>query len=173
MCTTAASQIVQIIRDYSQHFTVANAPYMLSYATYISATIHARVVAQMGRNSSSYPSLLFCRGILEEHQQLYASAGKARTNLEKLITHLGIDVSTDDEFRQISYPSGHGIEQQASMSENMPIVGMSSPPPHGVTQSPQLNWELSDIDLEAIAQSFRLESELHYLMHPSGVSGSR
>jgi hypothetical protein len=77
ICTTAANQIVQILRDYSQNFSIATAPYMLSYATYISATIHARIVAQKGRNSNSFQSLMLCRTVLRDQQCLYMAAGKA------------------------------------------------------------------------------------------------
>ncbi|KAJ6151223.1 hypothetical protein N7470_007817 [Penicillium chermesinum] len=173
ICTTAANQIVQIIHDYSQNFSITTAPYMLSYATYISAIIHARVAAQMGRSSTSYPSLTFCRHILKEHQKLYASAGKAKANLDKLISHLDIDISDDDDGN-IAASVTVVRQEPPFVSESILLPGASAPMPQGTSiQSPQVNWELSDIDLEAIAQSFLPESELHYLMHPSGLSGPR
>ncbi|KAJ5657503.1 uncharacterized protein N7484_001152 [Penicillium longicatenatum] len=168
VCTTAANQIVQILRDYSQHFSISSAPYMLSYATYISATIHARVVAQKGRNSNSYQSLLLCRTILKEHQCLYAAAGKARANLNKLVQHLKISITEGDE--QISAPVGNSGNNQFIIQEPLPAFGASNLAPQTMElQSPQLNWELSDLDLEAIAEGFRLGGELDYLMRPSGI----
>ncbi|KAJ5772346.1 hypothetical protein N7520_002875 [Penicillium odoratum] len=168
VCTTAANQIVQILRDYCQHFSISSAPYMLSYATYISATIHARIVAQKGRNSNSFQSLLFCRGILKEHQHLYAAAGKASANLNKLITHLDIRITEDDE--QIPGPEGNMTSSRVIVQEPVAAFGVSDLHPQSVElQSPQLDWELSDLDLEAIAQGFRLSGELDYLMRPSGI----
>lgn len=168
VCTTAANQIVQILRDYSQHFSISSAPYMLSYATYISATIHARIVAQKGRNSNSYQSLLLCRTILLEHQRLYAAAGKARANLDKLVAHLDISITEGDE--QVSAAVGNTATQQLVVQEPLPAFGASNLAPQTMElQSPQLDWELSDLDLEAIAQGFRLGGELDYLMRPSGI----
>ena len=168
VCTSAANQIVQILRDYSQHFSIASAPYMLSYATYISATIHARIVAQKGKNSNSFQSLLLCRHVLKEHRHLYAAANKARANLEKLIAHLKIDLTEDDELS--GSPSGNFERDQLGLLDMMPNLETSNSAPQNLElQSPQLNWELSDLDLEAIAQGFRLESELHYLINPTGI----
>lgn len=168
VCTTAANQIVQILRDYSRHFSISSAPYMLSYATYISATIHARIVAQKGRNSNSFQSLLLCRTILKEHQCLYAAAGKARANLDKLVAHLKISITKDDEL--MSNSAANGTNPHFIVQETLPAFGTSTLAPQIVElQSPQLDWELSDLDLEAIAQGFRLGGELDYLMRPSGI----
>ncbi|KAJ5263334.1 hypothetical protein N7478_010939 [Penicillium angulare] len=169
-CTAAANQIVQILHDYSQRFSIGSAPYMLSYATYISATIHARVVAQKGRNSNSFQSLLLCRNVLKKHQRLYAAAGKARANLNKLITNLNISITEEDE--QVSGPveSGTRSQNQILVQETTPSLDATNVTPQAMElQSPQLNWELSDLDIEAIAQGFRLEGELDYLMRPSGL----
>lgn len=168
ICTAAANQIVQILRDYSQNFSISSAPYMLSYATYISATIHARIVAQKGRGSSSFQSLLLCRNILQEHQPLYTAAGKARANLDRLITHLRISMTEDDE--RIAVPAQFALGDQMTVNDSLAPLESSSVPGQTLELgSPQLNWELSDLDLEAIAQGFRLDGELHYLMHPVGI----
>ncbi|KAJ5698993.1 hypothetical protein N7462_000998 [Penicillium macrosclerotiorum] len=167
VCTTAANYIVQILRDYSQHFLITTAPYIMSYATYIGATIHARIVAQKGKSSSSFQSLIFCQSILEQQQCLYGAAGKAKANLDKLVGHLGISINHDDQMAVLD-----GLLSR----DEIPVTDSSSfPGPINITdqgiemRSPQLNWGLSDLDLEAIAQGFRLDGELHYLMHPVGI----
>lgn len=166
MCTAAANQIVQILHDYSQHFSITSAPYMLSYATYISATIHVRIVAQKGRGSNSFRCLLLCRNVLREHLRLYAAAGKAMANLEKLIAHLGIVITEGDEMGSSMISLADDLPAQESIS----APNLSNASDQTIDMgSPQLNWGLSDLDLEAIAQSFRLDSELHYLMHPVGI----
>ncbi|KAJ6113350.1 hypothetical protein N7523_006667 [Penicillium sp. IBT 18751x] len=163
ICTTAANQIVQILRDYSQNFSIRTAPYMLSYATYISATIHARIVAQKGRNSNSFQSLMLCRTVLREHQCLYMAAGKAGVNLDRLIAHLGIEI--EDTVQ--GWNGGPGRDEQAE--EVRPAIERACSAEGLEMESPHLNWELSDLDLEAIAQGFRLDGELHYLIHPVGI----
>lgn len=168
ICTTVANQIVQILRDYSQNFSIGSAPYMLSYATYISATIHTRIVAQKGKNSSSFQSLLLCRHVLQEHQRLYTAAGKARTNLDRLTTQLGIEVTESDDHPGLFVGSSTG-EQIAAQDTAVTIETSNFPDQNLEMGSPQLDWGLSDFDLEAIAQGFRLDGELHYLMYPVGM----
>ncbi|KAG7124564.1 Nitrogen assimilation transcription factor nirA like protein [Verticillium longisporum] len=44
-CASAADSIVALLRAYDRAFTVRRAPYLVSYATYVAATIHARIAA--------------------------------------------------------------------------------------------------------------------------------
>ena len=162
-CTAAAGQIVQILRDYSQRFSIASAPYILSYATYISATIHARIVAQKGKDSDAFQSLLFCRGILKEQKRLYAAAGKARETLDKLISRCipGDCPTIGSPEDTLLQPS---VERNGAMSSTDHVdrtleLGDLSP----------MNWELSDLDLDAIAQGFLIDGNLHDWMHPLGA----
>jgi hypothetical protein len=166
-CTAAANQIVQILRDYSQHFAISSAPYMLSYATYISATIHARIVAQKGKSSTSFQSLTLCRSVLQEHQCLYGAAGKAKESLERLCDHLSIDSAEDCAQTHVfteAVPREPMVTNGPSQSLNA-----SSIPDQPIEITSQINWGLSDLDLEAIAQGFRFDGELDYLMHPVGM----
>ncbi|CAG8898252.1 unnamed protein product [Penicillium egyptiacum] len=163
-CTAAANQIVQILHDYSQHFSLSSAPYMLSYATYISATIHARIVAQKGSNSTVFQSLVLCRNILAEHTCLYSAAEKAKENLDKLISHLGIS-DADDSLRTGSpdssgnnnFPNEHMV-----MDESINVARESGVADRALEfGSSLLSLELSDLDLEAIAQGFQVDVESH------------
>ncbi|KAJ5959780.1 uncharacterized protein N7479_006930 [Penicillium vulpinum] len=162
-CTAAANQIVQILHDYSQHFSLSSAPYMLSYATYISATVHARIVAQKGSNSTVFQSLVLCRNILCEHTRLYSAAEKARENLDKLIFHLGISVADDNQHTGTpgssagNFPNEHmvidesiNVAREISVADPAPELGSSL-----------MSLELSDLDLEAIAQGFQVDVESH------------
>ncbi|CAI7620932.1 unnamed protein product [Penicillium crustosum] len=162
-CTAAANQIVQILHDYSQHFSLNSAPYMLSYATYISATIHARIVAQKGSNSTVFQSLILCRNIIAEHTRLYSAAEKARENLEKLIAHLGISV-TDDNIHTGSPGSSQNNlpSEQMLVDESMNVTRESGVADRALEFGSSLTTlELSDLDLEAIAQGFQVDVESH------------
>ena len=139
---------------------------MLSYATYISATIHVRIVAQKGRGSKSFQCLLLCRNVLREHLRLYAAAGKAMANLDKLVSHLGIVITEGDEVGTLmNHPADDPPAQETICAPNISNASEQTID----IGSPQLNWGLSDLDLEAIAQSFRLDWKLQYLMHPVGI----
>ena len=167
-CTSAANQIVQILHDYSQHFSLSSAPYMLSYATYISATIHARIVAQKGSNSTVFQSLVLCRNILVEHTRLYAAAEKAKENLDKLISHLGISTPDDNQLTSTSVQSLPG-ESVAIDDSNIPTGEQGFPDRTVGFGSPLLNLELSDLDLEAIAQGFQVDVESLSFWHSLGA----
>ncbi|CAG7950862.1 unnamed protein product [Penicillium nalgiovense] len=162
-CTAAANQIVQILHDYSQHFSLSSAPYMLSYATYISATIHARIVAQKGSNSSVFQSLVLCRNILAEHTRLYSAAEKAKENLDKLISHLGISAA-DDNLRTGSLgSSGNNFPNEHMVMDESTNVAREPGVADGAVEfgSSLMSLELSDLDLEAIAQGFQVDVESH------------
>ncbi|KAJ6079684.1 hypothetical protein N7467_009437 [Penicillium canescens] len=167
-CTSAANQIVQILHDYSQHFSLSSAPYMLSYATYISATIHARIVAQKGSNSTVFQSLVLCRNILLEHTRLYAAAEKAKENLDKLISHLGISTPDDNQRTNTSVQSLPG-ESVVMDDSNIPTGEQGFPDRTVGFGSPLLNLELSDLDLEAIAQGFQVDVESLSFWHSLGA----
>ncbi|KAJ5409017.1 hypothetical protein N7509_002900 [Penicillium cosmopolitanum] len=166
-CTAAANQIVQILRDYSQHFAISSAPYMLSYATYISATIHARIVAQKGKSSTSFQSLMLCRNVLQEHHCLYGAAGKAKESLDRLCDHLGIDAA--EETRQMNVFTEAAPREPMVTNGPAQSLDASGIPDQTIEITSRINWGLSDLDLEAIAQGFRFDGELDYLMHPVGM----
>ncbi|KAJ5130877.1 Mediator complex subunit Med10 [Penicillium bovifimosum] len=169
-CTAAANQIVQILHDYSQHFSLSSAPYMLSYATYISATIYARIVAQKGSNSNVFQSLVLCRNILSEHTRLYSAAEKAKGNLDKLISHLEISAADDSQraggFGN-SFPRENavmdGMEESRSLARDAGFGDRVLD-----FGSPLMDVELSDLDLEAIAQGFQVDIEPHSYWHSLG-----
>lgn len=123
-------------------------------------------MAQKGKTSSSFQSLLLCRHVLQDHQRLYTAAGKARANLDRLTTQLGIDITESDEQAGSVVAGPSEIAAQETVATIQPS---NFPEQDLQTGSPQLNWGLSDLDLEAIAQGFRLDGELHYLMHPVGM----
>ncbi|RAK99982.1 uncharacterized protein BO80DRAFT_445999 [Aspergillus ibericus CBS 121593] len=169
-CTGAANQIAQILRDYCQHYSIASAPYMLSYATYISATIHAHIAAQKGPDSSAFQSLVFCRRILIEHTRLYGAAAKARANLDKLLERLQVVIPDGDLPNQNI--SNHLVPSGATRRDGDTLAAMelvdSIDPGLGVAELPSL--DLSDLDLEAIAEGLFVDGDLHgWMQSLSGV----
>jgi hypothetical protein len=151
-----------ILRDYSRRFTISSAPYVLVYATYVSATIHARVVAHKGPSSKDFQSLLLCCDILNRNTYLYAAAGRAKESIDKLIAQLGIDISQGN--LPIESPKDIPGEQQGTKSllhlPELPdqALGLQLPEP----------WEFSAYDIEALTRGFQLDGDLDYLMPPLG-----
>jgi hypothetical protein len=110
---------------------------------------------------------MLCRNVLQEHQCLYGAAGKAKESLDRLCDHLGIDAAEE------TGPSNVFTEAapREPMVSNGPAQSLdaSSIPDQAIEITSQINWGLSDLDLEAIAQGFRFDGELDYLMHPVGM----
>lgn len=170
--TAAANQILRIVHDYSSRYSIGSSPYLLSYSTYISATIHALVVAQKGQESSSSQSLAFCMSVLRDQLPLYAAAGKAQENLGKLMMHLGI--SADDGVKPDS-SDGQTPGQKAADAPDMisAQVGVADGTElrdvgADFDSFPQSSWEFSDLDMDALSQLFFGDRDLQSLMHPMG-----
>lgn len=105
--------------------------------------------------------------MLQEHQCLYGAAGKAKESLERLCDHLSIDSAEDCAQTHVfteAVPREPMVTNGPSQSLNA-----SSIPDQPIEITSQINWGLSDLDLEAIAQGFRFDGELDYLMHPVGM----
>ncbi|KAI6777910.1 uncharacterized protein J7T54_008560 [Emericellopsis cladophorae] len=66
-CASAASTICSLVRAYHQAFSTRRAPYLISYATYVAATIHSRISARRGNNSSAHANLATCLDVFEQN----------------------------------------------------------------------------------------------------------
>lgn len=167
--TAAANQTVQILRDYAQHYSIGSAPYVLSYATYVSATIHARIVAHKGKGSVSFQSLIFCLNTLEEQKDIYAAAIKARQNLDRLMDHLGVNIvvndSTSGEICRNSVQLQTVHDESVATPNKTQAVGTT----FVENGFPQTNWELSNLDLDAILQGFLLDRDGQFPLYPMGT----
>ena len=56
-CATAADNIVALLRTYDRTFSIRRAPYLVSYACYVAATIHARIAAKRSADSEAHSNL--------------------------------------------------------------------------------------------------------------------
>ena len=167
--TAAANQTVQILRDYAQHYSIGSAPYVLSYATYVSATIHARIVAHKGKGSVSFQSLIFCLNTLEEQKDIYAAAIKARQNLDRLMEHLGVSIAVNGSMS--GNTTGDSAQVQTVQYESVATPDKTQAV--GTTFAgngfPQTDWELSNLDLDAILQGFLLDRDGQFPLYPLGT----
>ncbi|KAJ5261349.1 fungal-specific transcription factor domain-containing protein [Penicillium angulare] len=94
-CVSAAASIDHIHVLYGRSFSMRSAPYILSYATYVSATIHARVAAQSAPGSSAHASLRRCILTLRAQKQASLGPKKALEVIESLIRRVGIHIDDD------------------------------------------------------------------------------
>lgn len=144
-CAMAASEIDAILRIYQQDYCINAVPYFMSYATYVSATIHVRIAAQSGPGSEAYRSLQHCLDILSSHSKVCRAPRRARQILLSLARRLNVDVND-------SIPNSSTIPATGNISNSMTLGEDSS---YAVNSG--FNVMNSDIDIDAIIQSFNVE----------------
>lgn len=119
-CATAADNIVDLVRAYDRAFSVRKAPYLISYATYVAATIHARIAAKRGADSHAHSHLVACLAIFRGNQETNWAVRRANGVVQNLMKRLGLEVpdlemtnaSTSNSADTVSSQS---IEQEESL----------------------------------------------------------
>ena len=91
-CVSAACEIYNLLQLYRQHFCMKTAPYFTSYATYVCATIQARIAALKGMSSGSGKCLRTCLEVLTEQQTQCHAPRRIRKILIQLVQRLGLQV---------------------------------------------------------------------------------
>ncbi|CAM1503501.1 Fc.00g010920.m01.CDS01 [Cosmosporella sp. VM-42] len=167
-CATAAFEIHQILQLYRQHFCMKTVPYFVSYATYVSATIHVRIAAQRTPPSEAHRRLRNCLDVLAEHQVKCHAPKRTMSILRGLMRRLRVHV---DGIFDISYSSCSGVEAPvvANASDNALGVesdGGSSQPVLGSENGLEVNQAnagdhesvldpmFTDLDMDEIMRSF-------------------
>ncbi|KAL6890091.1 hypothetical protein GGI43DRAFT_416368 [Trichoderma evansii] len=113
LCENAASNIDTMLRRYKEHWCIKSPPYFVSYATYVSATIHVRIAAEKPPAAEAYNRLQNCLEILSEHQRVCRAPRRSMDILIRLIKRLNVDVGgviigTHDSSDQSSSPYDSG-----------------------------------------------------------------
>ncbi|KAG5806437.1 hypothetical protein H9Q74_007151 [Fusarium xylarioides] len=163
-CVTAAIEIHQILQIYKQHFCFRTAPYFISYATYVSATIHVRMAAQKSEGSQAHSCLRNCLEILSEQQTWCHAPKRTMKILLGIMNRLGVNVGEFMAIEPTSCQDGHlGESDLSEVSPDITYQGLDV----SVTQQPTpdaavdfSNLEVSDFDIDQIMQTFVSEAPL-------------
>ncbi|KAM6504683.1 hypothetical protein FSOLCH5_015185 [Fusarium solani] len=175
-CASAASSICSLLRAYHRAFSVRRAPYLISYATYVAATIHCRIAAKNGTGSTAYANLMTCLAVFKENQETNSAVQKAAVIIHRLMKkyRVVVDELPQDALEaepsarqrepqqrvqaQPNYevsPSSTNVQQNDYLSR---AQGTTSAKPAGVSTSPPgSDW----IDIDGIIQSFLQENDLN------------
>ncbi|QRD81267.1 fungal-specific transcription factor domain-containing protein [Aspergillus flavus] len=158
-CATAANAIHDTLGIYGKSYSMQLAPYSISYATYVSATIHARIAAHSPAGSHAHDCLQNCLSILTEHQRLYLGPKRALGVILNLTKVMNIDIgdstvtasSPDEAIAQVTSQEdgvrdpGHLASHHAGLfhTQNLPS-----------DLGHDLQYDLPTYDIDAIIQSF-------------------
>lgn len=143
-CAAAASGIDAVLRVFLQRFCITTVPYFMSFATYVSGTIHVRIAAQSGRDSEAYKSLENCLDILSQQQSVCRAPRRARRILLGLARRLNIVVDDSSLIRNNASVVPHTNTDHATPMQTSTL------------DNPQSDFDIlmADLDIDAIIQSF-------------------
>ena len=155
-CVTAATEIDAILRLYKAHFCLKTCPYFISYATYASGTIHARVAAQRPAGSQSQQMLRHCLEVLSEQQKECHAPRQSMKTLLILAKRLGVDVGAGlSADRSRAEDLGDGDDELVNIPNSAPQHHVpSSLTGHNQWDNVRFDADLGDIDMAAIVDSF-------------------
>ena len=143
-CATAANDIVHLVRVFDKAFSVRRAPYLISYATYVAATIHVRIAAKRGPGSDAHSSLAACLAVFRENQETNPAVRRANALVQNLMKRLKVRMYSIDECEIHKHTSTGG--QQQSPDSLTDSTGRRGP-------------DLQGLDIDGIIQSFVREQE--------------
>ena len=151
-CASAADSIVALLRTYDATFSIRRAPYLISYACYVAATIHARIAAKRSAGSEAHSSLETCLAIFRENQETNWAVRRAYAFLQNLMKRLGVTCAQDGSVggkRQA--PQGSAApEDAAGLGESAAVQSAGSVPDVSADTVPLMGWS----DIDGIIQSF-------------------
>lgn len=162
LCASAADSISALLRVYDKAFSVRHAPYLISYATYVAATIHVRIVAKRSTASEARENLEVCLGVFRDNQKTNWAVRRAKTIVEGLIKRLGVKVADlggdpGGTSQGRARPEPPSFESQVSQTRNRCSggrealgSGSNSQLMPGHSESPSAGWS----DIDGIIQSF-------------------
>ncbi|KAK8009481.1 hypothetical protein PG991_012032 [Apiospora marii] len=93
ICASAADSISALLRVYDRTFSVRHAPYLISYATYVAATIHVRIAARRNAASEARENLQTCLGVFRDNEKTNWAVRRAKSIVQSLIKRLGVNLS--------------------------------------------------------------------------------
>ncbi|RGP69104.1 nitrogen assimilation transcription factor nit-4 [Fusarium longipes] len=183
-CSAAASRICSLLRAYHRAFSVRRAPYLISYATYVAATIHCRIAAKNGKGSTAYTNLMTCLAVFKENQETNSAVQKAAVIIHRLMSKYGVVVDDISDDALEAEPATRTRDQQPQQNqqrianqpnnnsyEGLPTTGNAtnnstgtSPnqemhtvdvSPNSAVPSPGSDW----INIDGIIQSFLRDNQ--------------
>lgn len=148
-CASAADSIVALLRTYDATFSIRRAPYLISYACYVAATIHARIAAKRSPGSDAHSSLETCLAIFRENQETNWAVRRAYAFLQNLMKRLGVTCAQDGSVggrrpapQSTPAPDDSGEAAAAQVARSVPDVSAEA--------APLMGWS----DIDGIIQSF-------------------
>ncbi|KAH7235063.1 fungal-specific transcription factor domain-containing protein [Fusarium solani] len=158
-CAVAALEIHHMLQVYRQHFCLKSVPYFVSYATYVSATIHVRMAAQRGPESGAHKYLRSCLEILGEHQAKCFAPRRTMRVLLAIMDRLNVHVG-DFSALATSSCQAEVVARPVEATFSQP-TRQASNPKEQLPNDHQGDFDLvlTDLDMDEIMKTFNLAPE--------------
>ena len=165
-CVTAAQEINKILLLYRGHFCMKRPPYFISYATYVSATIHARIAAQQRPGSEAHRRLQNCLFALAEQQVGCHGPRRMLRIVKSLLRYLGVRVEEVPEVSGASCSGGGRPEDQIRVEVS------AAPGPDWVSEQPAVGVDpaFTELHMDKIMRSFDFRTG--HLLSPPHSQGT-
>lgn len=176
-CASAASNISNLLRAYHRAFSVRRAPYLISYATYVAATILTRIAARRRNDSIAHSNLATCLAVFEENQETNSAVRKAAKIVHSLMKKLGVVIDNvsldalemnpsirmserDPQSNHIPVHANRNYQTStANEANNDASIGNMTESTNTTTRNPAVPSPGSDwVDIDGIIQSFLQEN---------------
>ncbi|KUJ07787.1 uncharacterized protein LY89DRAFT_711936 [Mollisia scopiformis] len=165
ICAAAAKTIVQLLQTYHRAYSIKRAPYLISYATYVAATIHVRIAAHRGPTSEAHASLRACISVFNENQENNWAVRRAKAVILNLLNRMKVPISGDpDLYGNIDLENEQAGSAVPTLSHektgySVPNLQTTAIQPTIVIGEGHQNQIAPDLDIDAIIQSFVHEQQ--------------
>ncbi|ORX37075.1 fungal-specific transcription factor domain-domain-containing protein [Kockovaella imperatae] len=92
-CEQAAASATGVLTRYRQTFTLARAPFLISYCTFVAATIHVRIASQRGPSCEAARLLGICLESLQENSATNPGVKKMHATILSLMDKLNVHLA--------------------------------------------------------------------------------
>jgi hypothetical protein len=150
VCTAEAAHIVQLVRLYDVSFSVRQAPYLISYATYVAATIHVRLAGSSPPGSTAHESLAVCLTVLDLNSKTNPAVRKASVVIEALMKTMNVNMerpldssgARSDSHRdpRMAIASAHSATHHSKRQTSDQFSGNTMPTPHSHVRGPPVQY---------------------------------
>ncbi|KAJ5627857.1 hypothetical protein N7490_010085 [Penicillium lividum] len=153
-CTTAAARIIHILQAYDCAFSIRRAPYLISYATYVAATIYVRVAAQKRDGSRAHSNLRICLDIFQKNQGTNWAVRRAKNVIVHLMDRMGVDLSSHHPERNENQSHYNINGEMSDLEHRVAVNDGGLIPAASLNQMTPPEAEASELDMDMIIQSF-------------------
>ncbi|THC94182.1 hypothetical protein EYZ11_006323 [Aspergillus tanneri] len=153
ICAAAAKAIIGLLRIYDETFSIRRAPYLMSYATYVAATILVRIAAQRKEDSQAHASLRTCLSVFDENQGTNWAVQRAKNVILNLMERIGV---TLDKTNTCDDPAGgiDTINTEVAPEIQQKKVSRANNEPDDIQPTSLIDLETAELDMDMIIRSF-------------------